>query len=156
MATFLGVNPSKVQPSTENAEFDLGDVQEVTGHGEFVFGKANGALTKGMFVVCDVRVSGQCELTPYTTGLVVPTVGCQLGVVHADIADNGYGWAMVRGRNVLRVLANCAANVALRATGTAGALDDSGGGSQVHNIQLTAARGGTTGTAPCVLNHPFV
>lgn len=84
---------------------------------------------------------------------------CVSAIPGTSGSNTGFGWVQVKGTcAAISVLASAAANVRLNTTATAGALDDDGtvGSFQVQGLYLTTARGGTAGTAPGVLNYPFV
>ena len=86
--------------------------------------------------------------------------GNLIGVVEpvAEIGD--YGWACVYGVTQIAVRLNCAAHVSLYTASSSNAarLDDASGGNRlrIHRAYLTTARGSSSGTAPGVLNYPFV
>lgn len=84
--------------------------------------------------------------------------GDLVGVVPYAAASGEFGWVQVKGVAQIQVLASAAANTRLNTTATAGALDDDGTASamQVQGIYLTTARAASPGTAPGVLNYPFI
>jgi hypothetical protein len=88
----------------------------------------------------------------------VALYGDRVGVVKAAFADNDYGWAQVYGPALVQVAASCAANAVITSTTTAGQLDDAAGtGTKtINGIALTAARGGSAGTAAGILTYPTV
>lgn len=81
--------------------------------------------------------------------------GARIGIAQADIANGDRGWLLVDGKGQVNVGANAAANAVL-STIAGGALDDGGSTEHVVGVQLTAARGGTAGPAPCSVQWPFV
>ena len=172
-----GVNPDKVQAATETPEYQLGTIAEVrpdwstpnpnagtlTGSakvpfrkrgGQFCFGKASAAIGVGYLVAVDVRTEGQAEITPVNTSNIATYAGCPIGVAQVAIADNGYGWVMLRGRGVLNVAAGTAADRTLTTSTNAGRMTATGG-TQVHGVQLTTAATGA-GTAPCIVFNPQI
>ena len=84
--------------------------------------------------------------------------GNLLGVAPAAFASGDYGFVQTKGACTMNVKASCAANVRLNTTATAGSPDDDGTSTTMalQGIYLTTARGGTDGSAPGILNDPFV
>lgn len=129
--------------------------------------RANGpSNTEFIFVVNAATALAVGDVVYMTTALVSTKLstsndarGNICGVAVSAIPASGYGWVQVKGNvAAVSVLALAAANVRLNTTATAGALDDDGTSTamQVQGIYLTAARGGTDGTAAGVLNYPYV
>jgi hypothetical protein len=122
---------------------------------EFVFVKATSAIAASDVVTFDQTAS----TTVAPLGTANDARGSRVGVAPVAIASGSYGWVQIYGAvTAMNVLASCAANVRINTTGTAGSLDDDGtaGSMQVQGIYLTTARGGTNGTAPGILEYPFV
>lgn len=82
--------------------------------------------------------------------------GLIVAVAQEAAADEEDLWVVVDGPTLIQVGANAAAQVALNTTATAGQLDDdaTGGAFVVNNLWLTAARGGTAGTAAGMARNP--
>ncbi|MCY3569315.1 MAG: hypothetical protein OXH38_11850 [Chloroflexi bacterium] len=87
----------------------------------------------------------------------VATTAARVGVPHVDLGVGKWAWLQLYGPLAeLMVGANCAANVALFTSATAGTLDDaSSSQKKIKGIWLTTARGSSAGTAPAFLNFPY-
>lgn len=81
-----------------------------------------------------------------------------LGVAPVAFASSDYGWVQIKGACTMNVKASCAANVRINTTATAGYPDDDGtvGSMQLQGIYLTTARAASDGSAPGILNYPYV
>lgn len=139
----IGVDLEK---TTKVAEFALGTTVKLEEGGEAIYVQANGALT-GEGYVALIDKDFQAALVDTTNSATA--FGLRVGVAQIAFVDNDFGWLVTKGETLVRVAANCAANVRLNTTGTAGQIDDDGtGGSEiVLGAALTVARGGTAGTA---------
>lgn len=124
----------------------------ITGDGkEYVYVQANGAIASaGQALFVDETF--QAALLSTSNDALGDSVAVAVGAM----ADNDYGWVQVKGPCVLQVGADCAANALLMTTATAGQLDDTATGVSVTGVVLTAARGGTDGTAAAILNYPEI
>ena len=162
MASFLGVDPTTTYPADIRAEelpVALGAFQRISSvQADFVFGKAGDEVSVGDLVVLDNRTTGQNEILPATIARLNNRQGCIIGVSQVALADNAYGWIMVRGRGVVDADANCPANTVILATTNGGrvGISRANAAQQLHNIQLTTARGSSAGTAPCIFHHIFI
>jgi len=118
----------------------------------FVLAGAGGFTGDGYVVIVD-EVYGGVQLSTSNDAR-----GDIVGVAKAAVAASSYGWVQVKGVANVQVAASCAANVRLNTTATAGQIDDDGttGAMQVQGIYLTTARAASAGTAPGVLNYPYV
>ena len=137
--------------ATDVPLFALGTRVRGSGDEEWIYVHASGAIASaGQVVVIDEDFEAALLSTSNDAA------GDRVGVVGGAFTDNYYGWAQIYGVASIQVGANCAANVGINTTGTAGQLDDDGtGGSfDISGMILTTARGGTAGTAPGVLNYP--
>lgn len=119
----------------------------------FVFVKATSAIAQ--YDVCTFDETYAGVVAPLSTSN--DARGDLVGVAPVAIASGSYGWLQIYGVCTMNVLASCAANVRINTTATAGSLDDDGttGALQVEGIYLTAARGGTDGSAAGILNFPI-
>lgn len=132
--------------------FGLGDRYVNNLGNEFIFVQASGAISQYDVV----------QLTAAFAAASLNTAGGLRGnlvaVAQVAFAANEYGWVQVKGPCTMNVKASCAANVRLNTTATAGAPDDDGTATtkQIQGAYLTTARGGTDGSAPGILNYPFV
>lgn len=154
----LGIDPAVIGTS---ALFGLGDRglnKTSAGVKEYMYVRANGAITgDGYTAVIDVS---SFDATPIDTTVSAPGAGqgAPVGVARGAFADNDYGWVQIYGAGLLRVAASCAAFTIINSTGTAGQLDDdaSTGAEVIVGLCLTAARGGSAGTAAASIAYPTV
>jgi isopentenyl phosphate kinase len=131
----LGVEVSAT-PTT--AEFDLGTRVTGTDGTEWVYVQASGAITQYDAVGIDEDYQA-AALTK-----AIADDGHAIGFAQVAFADNDYGWVATRGSNIsVRLAANCAADVALYTTATAGVLDDAST-SQTNIDGVVAVAGVTT------------
>lgn len=132
--------------------FGLGDRYVDNKGNEYIFVQASSAIAQYDVV----------QLTAAYAAASLNTAGGLRGnlvaVAQVAFAANDYGWVQVKGPCTMNVKASCAANVRLNTTATAGAPDDDGTATtkQIQGAYLTTARGGTDGSAPGILNYPFV
>ena len=147
----FGFDATKVSTTPE---FTPGTRVETDRNRAFVYVKATAAIALYDAVTYDETFQG--VVAPL--GTANDARGDSVGVAPVAIPSGSYGWLQVRGPCTMNVLANCAANVRLNTTATAGSLDDDGGvGSmQVQGAYLTTARGGTNGSAAAILHNPFI
>ena len=117
------------------AEFDLGTCVMGTDGTEWVYVQASGAITQYDVVGIDENYQA-AALTK-----AIADDGHAIGFAQVAFADNDYGWVATRGSNIsANVLINCAADVALYTSGTAGNLDDDGSGqTKVDGVVAVAA-----------------
>jgi hypothetical protein len=134
--------------------FGLGDRAVDHNGNEYVFvlAGAGGFTGDGYVITIDEAYSGLMVSTSNDAR------GDIVGVAKAAVAASSYGWVQVKGVANVQVSASAAANVRLNTTATAGQIDDdgTGGAMQVQGIYLTTARGAGAGTAPGVLNYPYI
>lgn len=159
----IGLSKDNVTAATASPEFRLGTVggydDPVNGYQEFVYGRANGAVTATGYVCVeetgfDFAMINVTKTTPGTAGF-----GSRVGVAQAVLADNQYGWFQVFGKGGVRTLASCAKGTRLNTTGTNGALDDdaTAGSEAIVGIVLGTATGGAEATnADAILVYPTV
>lgn len=159
----IGIDPIKIGPATDAPEFRLGSRAGYDhpehGYQEFVYGRANGAIT-GLGYLCvelpgfDFAMASTTNTAPGSSGH-----GSRLGAAQAAMSDNQYGWFQVYGKGSLRTLASAAVGTRLNSTGTAGAVDDDGGaGSEaINGLVLETATGGAAATnADARFSYPTV
>lgn len=159
----IGISKDQVTASTAAPEFRLGTVggydDPTNGYQEFVYGRANGAVT-GLGYVCveetgfDFAMINVTKTTPGTAGF-----GSRVGVAQAALSDNQYGWFQIYGKGSVRTLASAAKGTRLNTTGTDGALDDdaTAGSEAVFGVVLGTATGGAAATnADAVFVYPSV
>lgn len=165
--TVIGIKPTQVALAADIANYgspyNFGDIggydDPLLGHQEFVWGRANGAVT-GAGYVC-VETTGfdfqLISITATTPGTAGP--GSRVGVAMAALADNDAGWFQIYGKGTARTLGLAAKGTRLNTTGTNGCLDDDGtaGSEQVFGIVLGTATGGVTANnSDAILTYPSV
>lgn len=162
MTQIIGIMPDKIAAATASPEFRLGTIagydHPTNGYQEFVYGRANGAVTQ--FYACvgatgfDFAMVSTTNSAPGESGF-----GSRVGAAQATLADNEYGWFQVYGRGTVRTLASAAKGTRLNTTGTAGALDDDGSASsEVVNglVLLTATGGAAANNADAMFSYPTI
>lgn len=159
----IGLSKDQVTGASATAAFRLGTVggydDPSNGYQEFVYGRANGAVT-GLGYVCveetgfDFAMITVTKTTPGTAGF-----GSRVAVAQAALADNEYGWFQIFGKGSVRTLASAAKGTRLNTTATGGALDDdaTAGSEAVFGVVLGTATGGAEATnADAMLAYPTV
>ena len=159
----IGISKADVVAATGVPAFKLGTVggydDPSVGYQEFVYGRANGAVT-GAGYVCveetgfDFAMITVTKTTPGTAGF-----GSRVAVAQAELADNAYGWFQIFGKGSVRTLADAAKGTRLNSTGTAGALDDdaTAGSEAIFGVVLGTATGNAAATnADAILVYPTV
>lgn len=128
-------------------------------NGAFPLGTEIAVANRGKWVYCKLpaiaQIGSACMIDPTTWTAVLATtaalkIGDSIGFAPAVANAGDFGWLQTSGVvDNMYVGANCAANVALNTTATAGMLDDDGTANSgvVSGAVLTAARGGTNGVA---------
>lgn len=159
----IGISKDSITSATDTPAFRLGTVggydDPTNGYQEFVYGRANGAVT-ALGYVCveetgnDFALINVTKTTPGTAGF-----GSRVGVAQAALADNQYGWFQVYGKGSVRTLASAAKGTRLNTTATSGAVDDdaTAGSEAIFGLVLGTATGGAEATnADAMLVHPTV
>lgn len=159
----IGLNRTDIEAATDIPAFRLGSVggydDPSVGYQEFVYGRANGAIT-GLGYACveltgfDFALATVTQTTPGTAGF-----GTRIGVAQTAMADNEYGWFQVYGKGTLRTLASAAKGTRLNTTATGGALDDDGtaGSEAIFGVVLGTASGGAAeSNVDAILSYPTV
>lgn len=162
MSAIIGLAPDQVTAATAAPAFRLGSRggydHPTLGYQEFIYGRANGAIT-GLGYVC-VELTGfdfaMVNVTQTTAGTAGH--GSRLGVPQAALADNEYGWFQVYGKGTIRTTGAAAKGTRLNTTGTAGTLDDdaTAGSEAVVGIVLGTATGGAAAGSDAILSYPTV
>lgn len=159
----IGISPTQITAATATPAFRLGTRggydNPTLGYQEFVYGRANGAVT-GLGYLC-LEATGfdfvMATLTTSAPGAQGP--GSRAGAAQAALADNEYGWFQVYGKGSLRTAASAAIGTRLNTTATGGQVDDDGtaGSEQVLGIVLMTATGGAAATnADAMFSYPVV
>lgn len=159
----IGISKAEVTGASSTPAFRLGTrggyYDPTNGYQEFVYGRANGAVT-GLGYVCLEQTGFDFVMATTTTsapGAAGP--GTRVGVAQAALADNEYGWFQVYGKGSVRTLASAAIGTRLNTTATGGALDDDGTASseQILGVVLMTATGGAAATnSDAMLSYPVV
>ena len=159
----IGLSKAQVTASTAVPAFRLGTVggydDPDNGYQEFVYGRANGAVTAAGYICVeetgfDFAMINVTKTTPGTAGF-----GSRVGAAQAALSDNQYGWFQIYGKGSCRTLASAAKGTRLNTTGTDGALDDdaTAGSEAVFGIVLGTATGGAAATnADAIFVYPSV
>lgn len=159
----IGISPTEVTGATSVPKFKLGTRggydHPTLGYQEFVYGRADGAVT-GLGYVCLEKTGFDFVMATLTTsapGAQGP--GTRVGVAQAALADNEYGWFQVYGKGSVRTAASAAIGTRLNTTATGGQVDDDGTASseQIFGMVLMTATGGAAATnADAMLTYPVV
>ena len=162
-SAIIGLARDNITAATATPEFRLGTVggydDPTNGYQEFVYGRANGAVT-GLGYVCveetgfDFAMINVTKTTPGTAGF-----GSRVGVAQAALADNQYGWFQIYGKGGVRTNALAAKGTRLNTTATDGQLDDDGtaGSEAVFGVVLGTATGASAAVnADAIIDYPSV
>lgn len=142
-------------PSTNVAGFALGTrtvIRSANGDKEYIYARANAAVTAGFFVAIDEAF----DATSITHALAI--ANRIIGVAAATLADNDYGWFQTRGYcSAAYLLASCNPDVQLYSSGTAGGLDDADitGSVPILGVINITVVGGAAANSPVMLNNPY-
>lgn len=163
MSAIIGISKAEITASTAAPAFRLGSRggydDPTNGHQEFIYGRANGAIT-GAGYACtettgfDFTLATVTQTTPGTAGF-----GSRVGIAQAAMTDNQYGWFQVYGKGSLRTLASAAKGTRLNTTATGGALDDdaTAGSEAIVGVVLGTATGGAEATnTDAMFSYPSV
>lgn len=148
----IGLTPDQIVAATGIPQFRLGTIggynHPTQGYQEFVYGRANGAIT-GLGYLCveltgfDFAMASVTQTTAGTAGF-----GTRCGAAQAALADDEYGWFQIAGKGALRTLASAAKGTRLNTTGTNGAVDDdaTAGSEAIFGLVIGTATGGAAAT----------
>jgi hypothetical protein len=163
MTAIIGIDKSAITAATAVPAFRLGTIgsydDPTAGYQEFVYGRANGAITAAGYVCVettgfDFQLISVTATTPGTAGF-----GSRVAAAQAAMADNEYGWFQIAGKGSARTLASAARGTRLNSTATNGALDDDGtaGSEAIMGLVLGTATGGAEATnADAIFAFPTV
>lgn len=114
----------------------LGEIVCTSNGAEYQYVRADEALAQ----YAAVKIDDDFECSELTTTLsgAEPT---RVGVPQIAFADTEYGWVAISGPLTVLAAANCAADVKVYTTATAGVIDDAAT-DLVQGLKLTAACGG--------------
>jgi hypothetical protein len=162
MSGTIGIAVADVLTSSSAPAFRLGTVgildHPTNGYQEFIYGRADGAVTAAGYV-CGEKTDNDWKMLTTTTAAAagVSGPGSRIGVAMAAIADNGFGWFQIYGKASVRTLASDAAGSQQFSTATAGCIDDAVSGSALFGVRIGTSTGGAEATnSDCFLNRPFV
>lgn len=159
----IGLLATDVVAATATPLFALGTVggfmDPSKGYQEFVYGRANGAVT-GLGYLCLEQTGFDFVMATLTTSAPGSSgPGSRAGAAQAALADNEYGWFQVYGKGSLRTAASAAIGTRLNTTATGGQVDDDGtaGSEQILGLVLMTATGGAAATnADAMFSYPVV
>ena len=158
----IGISPTQITAATATPAFRLGTVggydHPTNGYQEFVYGRANGAVT-GLGYICLEQTGYDFVMATLTTsapGASGP--GSRAGAAQAALADNEYGWFQIYGKGSLRTAGAAAIGTRLNTTATGGALDDDGtaGSEQIFGVVLLTLTGGAATSSDAMFSYPVV
>lgn len=158
-----GIKPDQVWGATAVPEYSLGDVggydHPTLGYQEFVFGRANGAVTGRGFLCLEQTGFDFVMATVTTSAPGSSGPGSRAGAAQAALADNEYGWFQIYGKGPIRTLASAAIGTRLNSTATGGAVDDDGtaGSEQIMGLVIMTVTGGAPATnEDGMFSYPYV
>jgi hypothetical protein len=147
----LGVDFTGTTAVTADATFEIGVQVPASDGADYVYTRAASTVAAGDVV--SILVDG--TVAPLTT--VNASVGSAIGFAQTAIASASFGFVALRGPNLqVNVLANCAPEVMLFTTATAGHLDDTTvtlGLVEGVMTQAAATSNATAHTAICAYPH---
>jgi hypothetical protein len=161
-AAIQGIQPTKKWAATDVPEFKLGQLggydDPTLGYQEFVFGRANGAVT-GLGYLCveqtgfDFALASLTSTAPGASGF-----GTRCGAAQVALSDNEYGWFQIYGKGSLRLLGATAIGTRLNSSATGGALDDAGtvGSEAIFGVVIQTLTSGDATSADAVFSYPTV
>ncbi len=159
----IGINPTEIAAATGVPAFKLGTVggydHPTLGRQEFVYGRANGAITGAGYVCLESTGFdfGMASTTTSAPGAQGP--GSRVGVAQAALLDNQYGWFQIYGKGGVRTAASAAIGTRLNTTATGGQVDDDGtaGSESIFGMVLMTATGGAAAVnTDAMLSYPVV
>jgi len=164
----IGIDKTQVTGASAVAAFRLGTVggydDPTLGYQEFIYGRADGAVTGAGFVCVEVTTAASANaldmamITTTNTAAGQNGHGSRVAVAQAALADNEFGWFQIYGKGSLRTAAAAAKGTRLNTTATSGAVDDDATASSraINGIVLGAATVGAATSADGVFSYPTV
>ena len=168
MGVIIGIKPTQLVTAAEiaagvptPAKFgQIGGYDHPTyGYQEFVFGRANGAVTGAGYVCLEQTGNDWVMATTTTSAPGASGPGTRAAVAMGAMADNDAGWFQIYGGGSVRTLASAAKGTQLNTTATGGALDDdaTAGAEVINGVVIMTATGGAAATnADAMLVYPSV
>ena len=159
----IGLSKDNITAATAVPEFRLGTVggydDPVNGYQEFIYGRADGAVTGLGFLCVEATGFDFAMATTTNTAGGASGHGSRVGAAQAAMSDNQYGWFQIYGKGSLRTLASAAKGTQLNTTATGGAVDDdaTGGSRAISGLVLGTATGASAATnADALFSYPTV
>lgn len=159
----IGIDPTDIAAATAVPRFKLGTIagydHPTLGYQEFIYGRADGAITGAGFLCVEATGFDFLMVTTANTAAGTQGHGSRCGAAQAAFLDNQFGWFQVYGKGSLRTLASAAKGARLNTTATAGAVDDDGtsGARIIAGLTLGTATGGAAATnADAIFSYPVV
>lgn len=163
----IGIKPDLITTAAEitagKLPFKFGEIgcydDPTRGYQEFVYGRANGAITGAGYVCLEQTGDDWVMATTTTSAPGASGPGSRAAVAMAAMADNDAGWFQIYGSGSVRTSASAAKGTQLNTTATGGQLDDDGtAGAEVISgvVVLTASGGSAETNADAVLSYPTV
>ncbi len=131
----------------------------VNGYQEFIYGRADGAVTGLGFLCVEATGFDFAMATTTTTAPGASGPGSRCGAAQAALADNQYGWFQIYGKGSVRTLALAAKGTQLNSTATGGAVDDdaTAGAEVINGLVIGTATGAAAATnADALFSYPTV
>jgi hypothetical protein len=158
----IGIGKDDIVAATGVPAFRLGTVggydDPVNGYQEFVYGRADGAVTGVGFLCVEATGFDFAMVTTTNTAPGANGHGSRLGAAQAVLADNQYGWFQIYGKGSLRTAGAAAKGTRLNTTATGGAVDDdaTGGSRALNGVVLGTATVGAATSADALFSYPTV
>jgi len=164
----MGIKPTSVVAAGGVPEYGVGqraagaasvNAGGVLGMKEYIYVQDSGSGITGEGYICVFDpVAGTAVMATTTNTAGGTGQGKLFGIAQAAIAANGYGWLQIYGLTNVNVLTLAAAYTQINTTATAGTADDdaTAGARVLHGLNLTTARGASTGLAPGFISWPWI
>lgn len=128
----------------EGGKHKLGRCVKGTDDTEYMYVHAGAAIT----LYDAVAIDENFEAVPLTSALA--KAGHKVGFAQTAFDDNDFGWVAIKGNNINgRMAAECAPDIALYTSGTAGVLDDDSSSvyAKIHGVVIVATATATGASA---------
>ncbi len=159
----IGIGKDDIVAATGVPSWRLGTIggydDPVNGYQEFIYGRADGAVTGLGFLCVEATGFDFAMATTTTTAPGASGPGSRCGAAQAALADNQYGWFQIYGKGSVRTLASAAKGTQLNSTATGGAVDDdaTAGAEVINGLVIGTATGGAAATnADALFSYPTV
>lgn len=151
----VAVTETPSDSTTADTRFEIGGHKLGTVHEDhrgyrYMFVHAAGAITQ--YAVVSIDESYEAAMLTDT----LAKTGKPCGVAQVAFAENDYGWVLVRGQGSVLVLAQCAADVGLYSSASAGYLDDGTASLTLISGIIADASTSAAGAVACTVGvEPF-